>query len=57
MTNAPTDFDRQVFINCPFDASLEKAGFTTEEIDRLEPAEWIRRAVSWIASPVTDGLD
>jgi hypothetical protein len=38
-------------------ASLEKAGFTTEEIDRLEPAEWIRRAVSWIASPVTDGID
>jgi len=38
-------------------ASLKKAGFTTEEINTLETAEWIRRAQGWIASTVTNGID
>lgn len=38
-------------------ASLKKAGFTSEEINTLETAEWIRQAQGWIASPVTDGFD
>lgn len=37
-------------------ASLKKAGFTIEEIDTLETAEWIRRAQGWIDSTVTDGI-
>ena len=38
-------------------ASLKKAGFTTEEIDTLETAEWSRRAQGWIGSTVNVGLE
>jgi hypothetical protein len=31
-------------------ASMKKAGYVTEEIDSLEIAEWIRRALGWIHS-------
>ena len=35
-------------------ASLTKAGFTTEEINTLETAEWIRRAQGWIHSTAAE---